>query len=225
MSATKDKAIEKILSEFDKASKLTLKQMELLQKVIASKDKGIPSETLQQLRKNEKKLDAFELKISDRIINAMVLYGPVASELRHLMACYRMIISLERIGDLVIKTMNSVLKLNDSRLLLLNLEDINKMSDLAFEMVSKATLSFINNEKEAAIWVIQNDIVVDKLNRHIARNSILAEESHKILVDYSETRNIISSIERMADHAIHIAEASIFASVGKDVRHKVDLLT
>ena len=224
MGITKDRAIQKILSEFDKASKLTLNQIELLQKIIENKDKGISSKTLQQLRKNEKKLDNYELKISDRIINVAVLYNPVASELRQIMACYRMITNLERIGDLVIKAMNAVKKLNDSRLLLLNMEDIKKMFDLASQMVSKATLSFINNNEEDAIWVIKNDISVDKLNRHISRNSILAEEvleeMHKAIVDYSSFKSVISSIERIADHASHIAEASIFASKGEDIRHK-----
>lgn len=227
MSFKKDKAIEKILSEFDNASKLTLKQIELLIKVLASKDKGVLPEIVQELKKNEKKLDAFELKISEKVISAMVLFSPVASELRHLMACYRMIINLERIGNLVIKATDSVKKLNDKRLLLLNLEDINKMSNLAFEMVSKATHSFISDKKEEALWVIQNDLSVGKLTRHISRNSILAEEvleeMQKALIDYAETRNIISTIERITDHAIHIAEASIFASVGKDVRHKANM--
>jgi len=223
MSVAKDKSIDKILREFDKASKLTLKQIEILQKIIIKKDKRIPSSTLQQLRKNEKRLDTFELKISERIINVMVLYSPVASELRNLMACYRMITNLERIGDLVIKIMNSIKKLEDSRLLLLNIKDINKMTDLAHEMVSKATLSFINNEKDEALWVIKNDISVDKLNRRILRNSILAEEVlseiTKEILDYTAIRIIISSIERIADHAAHIAESSIFASIGKDIRH------
>lgn len=228
MSVKKDKAIDKIMVEFDKASKLTLVQFDLLRQVVANKENVIPSGIAQQIKKNEKKLDAFEVKISEKIINAIVLYGPFASELRSLMACYRMIINLERIGDLVVKTTNSVKKLNEKRLLILNLEDINKMLNLTYEMVSKATHSFLKNDKEEAIWVIKNDINVDKLNRHITRNSILAEEvlegMHKALEDYSEIRNIISSIERMADHASHIAEASIFAAVGKDVRHKTDLL-
>jgi len=223
MGVTKDKAINKVMSDFDKASQLTLKQLELLQEVIITKNKKIPSGTLQKLRKNEKRLDNLELKISDKIINVMVLYGPVASELRNLMACYRMITNLERIGDLVIKIINTIKKLKDSSLLLLNIEDISKMTDLAHEMVSKATLSFINNEKDEAMWVIKNDISVDKLNRRISRNSILAEEVlneiNKVILDYTAIRIIISSIERIADHAAHIAESSIFAAIGKDVRH------
>lgn len=223
MGVTKDKAIDKVLKEFDKASKLTLKQIELLQNILITKNKKIPSSTSQRLRKNEKRLDNLELKISEKIISVVVLYSPVASELRNLMACYRMITNLERIGDLVIKIINSIKKLKDSRLLLLNVEDINKMTDLTYKMVSKATLSFINNDKDEALWVIRNDISVDKLNRRISRNSILAEEVlneiTKEILDYTAIRIIISSIERIADHAAHIAESSIFASEGKDIRH------
>jgi phosphate transport system protein len=224
MSIAKDKAIQKILNEFEKASNLTLKQLDLLKKIINTKIEGIPAETIQQLKKNEKKLDWFELKISERITNSIVLYSPMASELRNIMACYRMITNLERIGDLVIKTMSTIKKMEDTRLLKMNLEDINKMVDLTTEMLQKAVFSFIEGKKEDAEWVINHDSAVNFLNKHIARNSILAEEVleevQKIIVDYSSIKSLISSIERMADHAAHIGEASIFALEGKDVRHQ-----
>ncbi len=224
MSFAKDRAIQKIMSDFEKASNLTLKQLDLLKKVIATKTEGIPPETIQQLKKNEKKLDNLELKINERIINVIVLFNPVASELRGIMACYRMITNLERIGDLIIKTMTTLRKMKDTRLLKLNMEDINKMLDLATDMVSKATFSFIDGKKEDAVWTINNDVVVDDLNHHISRNSILAEdvlqEVQKIIVDYSSIKSIISNIERIADHAAHIGEASIFALEGKDIRHQ-----
>jgi len=224
MSVAKDKAINKIMSDFDKASNLTLKQLDLLQKVVNTKESGIPPETMQQLKKNEKKLDNFELKISDRIINVIVLYNPVASELRNIMACYRMITNLERIGDLIIKAMNYLKKMKDIRLLLLNIEDINKMIDLATEMLTKATSSFMDGHEEDARWAITKDATVDKLDRHISRNSVLAEEVfeevHKGIEDYSSIKSVVSAIERMADHAGHIGEASIFALKGKDVRHQ-----
>lgn len=225
MSVAKDKAINKIMSDFEKASNLTLKQLELLQKVINTKTERIPPETIQQIKKNEIRLDNFELKISQRIINTIVLYNPVASELRNIMACYRMITSLERIGDLVVKAMTTLKKMKDIHLLLMNLKDINKMMDLATEMVAKATSSFINGNEEDAVWAINNDVVVDKLDRHISRNSVLAEdvlkETEQIIVDYSSIKRVVSAIERVADHAGHIGEASIFALEGKDVRHQL----
>ncbi len=43
---------------------------------------------------NEKKLDKMEVKISDKIMNTIVLYQPVASDIRKIFACYRIVISL-----------------------------------------------------------------------------------------------------------------------------------
>ena len=224
MSTTKDKAIRKIMDDFESLSKLTLQQMELLAKVIVSEHTNISAESLKQIRKNERKIDTYEIKISNRIISTIVLYKPVASELRRIMASYRMITNLERIGDLVMKVVNVLKKLKDPGLLLLNLEDITKMLAVTTEMLSKATSSFIDNDKEAALWTIRSDSFVDDLNRQILRNSILAEKSsgklQKVILNFIGIKSIISSIERIADHAAHIAEASIYAYEGTDIRHQ-----
>ncbi len=224
MSITKDKAIRKIMNDFESLSKLTLKQLELLEEVIVTRQTGIPTEIVQQIRKNERKIDAYEIKISNRIISTIVLYKPVASELRRIMASYRMITNLERIGDLIMKIVNVLKNLKDTSLLLLNQEDINKMLAVTIEMVSKATFSFTDNDKEAALWTLRSDSFVDDLNRQILKNSILAEKSsgklQKVILNFIGIKSIISSIERIADHAAHIAEASIFAYEGTDIRHQ-----
>ncbi len=223
MSTTKDKAIRKVMDGFESLSKLTLQQMELLAKVIGSERTNISAESLKQIRKNERKIDAYELKISKRIINTIVLYKPVASELRKIMASYRMITNLERIGDLIMKIVNVLKRLKDPGLLLLNSKDISEMLAVSTEMISKAIFSFIDNDKEAALWTINSDNFVDNLNRQILKNSILAEKSsgdlQKVILNFIEIKSIISSIERIADHAEHIAEASIYAYEGTDIRH------
>lgn len=224
MSITKDKAIRKIMNDFENLSKLTLKQLELLEEVIATRQTGTPAEIVQQIRKNERKIDAYEIKISNRIISTIVLYKPVASELRRMMASFRMITNLERIGDLIMKIVNVLKNLKDTSLLLLNQEDINKMLAVTIEMVSKATFSFTDNDKEAALWTLRSDSFVDGLNRQILKNSILAEKSsgklQKVILNFIGIKSIISSIERIADHAAHIAEASIYSYEGTDIRHQ-----
>ncbi len=224
MSITKDKAIRKIMDDFESLSKLTLQQMELLTNLIGAEHTGITAESLKQIRKNERKIDAYEIKISHRIISTIVLYKPVASELRRIMASYRMITNLERIGDLIMKIVNILKNLKDPNLLLLNTKDISKMLAVSTEMISKAIFSFTDNDKEAALWTLRSDSFVDNLNRQIFKNSILAEKStgklQKAILNFVEIKNIISSIERIADHAAHIAEASIYAYEGTDIRHQ-----
>lgn len=224
MSITKDKAIRKIMVDFEGMSELTLNQMRLLGKAIH--DFGhipITTESRKQFNKNERKLDAYEVKLNRQIIQAIVLYKPVASELRGLMACFRMITSLERIGDLVIKIVNVLLSLKDPGLLLARAEDMDQMLTVSTEMIAKAIFSFTNNTIEEAHWVIESDTLIDDLHHDIVQKAVLDEkfsgDLQRVIFSFIEMKNIISRIERIADHATHIAEASIYAHEGTDVRH------
>jgi phosphate transport system protein len=41
-----------------------------------------------------------------------------------------------------------------------------------------------------------------------------------MLLSYIDLKNIITNMERIADHATNIAEASIYSMQGTDIRHK-----
>jgi len=40
-----------------------------------------------------------------------------------------------------------------------------------------------------------------------------------MLISYLDLKNIITNLERIADHATNIAEASIYSIQGTDIRH------
>lgn len=219
----KNNALQDIQASFIEFANLILKQLELLEKQMNCKENSICDETLEQLKKNEERIDQFEIEISDKFIHTIVLYHPVASELRSIIAIYRMSINLERIGDLVLNITNSVRKMKDS-------EVYSSMSDVVFNMlmqsihmVEKSLLSFINKDKEDAIWTIQNDSVVDKMNHKLLTKAIdksdISDETKQMLLTFTNLRSIISNIERIADHATNIAEASIYSLDGTDIRH------
>lgn len=223
MSSNKDKALKKISDDFNSMSVLTLKQMKLLSKVLASEKSNVSENTLNQMIENENRLDDFEVKISKRITNAIVLYHPVASELRNIMACYRMLTNLERIGDLVMKTVKTITKNNETEMLLNNVKSINKLLSISTKMVSKAVASFLFHDIDAAMWTIKNDSAVDTMNQKIVNNLMdeieIKNVPHQLIIDFMAVKSILSSIERMADHAAHIGEASIYAYDGEEVRH------
>ena len=54
------------------------------------------------------KIDKYEVLISEKFINSIVLYQPVASDIRKIVAIYRMTINLERIGDRVMNISHSL---------------------------------------------------------------------------------------------------------------------
>ncbi len=90
-------------------------------------------------------------------------------------------------------------------------------------MVEKSLLSFINNDNEYAIWTIKNDEIVDEMNHKLLINSIskanVSEKTREMLLSYIDLKDIITNLERIADHATNIAEASIYSIQGTDIRH------
>ena len=220
----KNNAIEDIQSSFKQFANLILNQLELLEKIMNCKEPEISDELFDQIKNNEKIFDQFEIEMSDKFINSVVLYKPVASDLRKIMAIYRMSINLERIGDLIMNIVHTIRKLKDTKI-------YSQMSDVIFNMlvssinmVEKSLLSFSNTDRELAIWTIKNDSVIDEMNhkllkKNISKNTDISEQSKDILLGFISIRNIITHIERIADNATNIAEASIYSLDGTDLRH------
>jgi phosphate transport system protein len=134
-----------------------------------------------------------------------------------------MSINLERIGDRVINILNSIDNIKDSVEYKAMIEVLNVMLLSGISMVEKALLSFINNDNEYAIWTIKNDEVVDDMNSKLLINSIskakVGDKTKEMLLSYIDLKNIITNLERIADHATNIAEASIYSIQGTDIRH------
>ena len=67
-----------------------------------------------EIRENENEVDKYEVLISEKFINSIVLYQPVASDIRKIIAVYRMTINLERIGDTVMNIIDSIENIKSS---------------------------------------------------------------------------------------------------------------
>lgn len=225
MNIKKEKAIQEVMENFTGYSDLILTQLNLLEKFFASGATSVPAELQEEIKKNEIKSDQYEIQISDKIINTIVLQQPLASDLRKLMACYQMVINLERIGDLAVNIINFIPKIKDPEIFRQMSDVIYNMLIVAVSMVQKAILSFIHSDREYAIWTIRNDAVVDEMNHKLVKKAIsktkLPEETRHLLLTFIHINSIISSMERMADHATNIAEASVYAMEGTDLRHQI----
>jgi phosphate transport system protein len=223
MKTKREESILDIIATFEEMADAILAQLSLLEKYMS----GLNEKELERIRleimTNEEKIDKFEVLISDKFINSIVLYQPVASDIRKIVAIYRMTINLERIGDRVMNILHSVENIKDSIEYKALSEVINVMLVTGMTMVEKSLLSFINNDNEYATWTIKNDEVVDEMNHKLLLNSIskakVSERTREMLLSYIDLKDIITNIERIADHATNIAEASIYSIQGTDIRH------
>jgi len=224
MTLKKDEAFHSILSDYEKLANLVLSQLDEVKSLISSGELKPEDERLVVLKRNEGKVNKLEVKLSENVINSIVLYQPVASELRRLIACYRIIISLERIGDLAITIIKLMKKIEAQEVYGSLSGLLSKMMDLSVDMARRSMLSFINQDMELAMWTLKTEHIVDEFNhkmlKKVVENANLVTEDKTILLSFINIREMGAAIERIADHAANIAEASYYSSEGKDIRHK-----
>ncbi|MEA3504860.1 MAG: phosphate uptake regulator PhoU, partial [Bacteroidota bacterium] len=199
-------------------------QLDILDNILEYYDDGVSEEIFNKLDKNEKKIDKYEVKLDNQIINVIVLYKPVASDLRQLFAIYRMVINLERIGDLVMKIVGFIKKIKDSELLKKSSGLLRNMLKVTSKMTNNALLSFTNMDNKGAFKIMKKDTDIDGVSNRILKKTIKSseesEEFQGLLISMSDISSIISSIERIGDHSTNIAEASVYALLGENVMHK-----
>lgn len=223
MNTKKEQSIQDLTKTFEEMADLVMSQLTQIERLMTTTVKSEQKELTENIRKKEREIDKYEILISDKFINAIVLYQPVASDVRKVVAIYRMALNLERIGDQVMNMAYIMETINGK-------DEYLKMSDVILNMlqsgkvmVEKALLSFINSDSDYAVWTIKNDSIIDEMNNKLIVNSIaksgIDKKTRDMLLSYMDLKNLISNIERIADHATNIAEATIYSLQGTDIRH------
>jgi phosphate transport system protein len=224
MTNKKEEAIIDSVKSFEEMADLVLIQLTLLEKYMSLNDKNEMKNVFSRIEENENKIDEFEVIINDKFINSIILFQPVASDIRKLNSIYRISINLERIGDLVMNIIHSIDAIKGTAEYEAMQNVLMNMLVSGVTMVEKSLLSFLNNDDSYAEWTIKNDEIVDDMNRKLLINSIsrakVSEKTKEMLLSYIDLKNIITNMERIADHATNIAEASIYSMQGTDIRHK-----
>ena len=223
MNTKREESILDIVNTFEEMADLILVQLTLLEKYMTGPEAEEREKIRHEITENENKIDKFEVLISDKFTNSLILYQPVASDIRKIIAIDRMTINLERIGDRVINILHATTNIKDTQEYKAMIDVLTVMLLSGISMVEKALLSFINSDNEYAVWTIKNDEVVDDMNNKLLVNSIskakVSDKTKEMLLSYVDLKDIITNLERIADHATNIAEASIYSIQGTDIRH------
>ncbi len=218
----KNTAIENIIQDFEILAEISLKQLNFIKSLI-SESNADRQKLCSDIQKNEIIIDTFELKINDEVINTIVLYKPVAGDLRNIISCMRMASSLERISDLVQNICDFFNKMDNKTVIAPFTSSLIDMINIASEMVENSLLSFSAEDIVLANKTINTDDKVDTLLIEISKNIIAKCNNNSDLKNDINSiiclNNIIYNIERIADNATNIAEAVIYMLKGKDIRH------
>jgi len=176
---------------------------------------------IKEVLADEDQVDAFQRSIDNETVRLIGVYTPVAGDLRVLLMITRINAELERCADHAVSICHSYAKL---KLLeeppLKPLVDLPRMAATAERMLHQGLEAFLSASADQAMAVIRSDDQVDELNDQIFRE----------LLTYmlGDPRNISRALgliltarafERVADHAVNIAEDVVYIVRGEDIRH------
>jgi phosphate transport system protein len=169
---------------------------------------------------SDQETDSMELAIDHRCLEVLARRQPVASDLRLLTSSLKIVVDLERVGDLGVSIATRVVEL-DHEPPLVPYEELLATLTLARGMVSEALDALVTADVARAQQVIAKDDVVDTLSSRIFDEVLRSMRVDPTSV-YRATRiqAISRYIERIADHGVNIAERVIFVLTGEDIRHR-----
>ena len=168
------------------------------------------------------KIDQLEIDVEEECLHALALYQPVASDLRFLVAVLTINKDLERIGDLAANLAQQAIFLADEKPATseISLIDLAEESVRVRAMLTNSLDALVTRDPELARSVLESDDAVDELHRGVyqkVKQAIGTDPS--VSGKMIDLLNISRQLERIADHAVNIAEDVIYLVEGRIVRH------
>src|SRR5260370_36175809 len=110
----------------------------------------------------DREVNRLEVEVDENCRRLLALRQPAASDLRFITTALKIVVDLERIGDLAVNVAERAIDLNQSPPLR-PVHDLVKLADLCKKQVHKALDSFVDADADQASQVIADDELVDAL--------------------------------------------------------------
>ncbi len=207
--------------------KFDVQLMELKKKIVSmgdmvheAIDKAVQSlkkrdlEMAEQVISNDERINLYEQEIEQLCTHLVATQQPFASDLRKIVASYKIIASLERMGDLSVDIAKISIRIGPVPIIK-PLIDLPKMTELTIKMMHIAIEAFINEDVELARSLADIDHEVDnyykkvfeELNDMMTKDPKLAAQGVYLLLT-------ARYLERIGDYCTNIGEEVIYMELG-----------
>jgi phosphate transport system protein len=193
-------------------------QTEKAVKALLDRNAGLAREVVPR----DQDIDRREVEVEEECVRVLVLYQPVANDLRFVVSALKINNDLERIGDLAVNIAHKAIALADSPVEEFPV-DVTAMWAKTQHMLRDSLDAMVKMDVDLARDVCLRDDEVDRMKRE-ARETIESlvsqdpEANRCLLRLMAACRNL----ERIADLATNIAEDVIYLAEGRIIRHSVE---
>jgi len=214
-----DEELAGLHASFSALGRSVLQQARDTLSALTGKDIGL-ARSIAQI---ENRVDACEMDIDARVMSTIARRSPLGSDLRMILAIFKGVVDLERIGDEAAKIADIVINIYGSGVMEPNgelIRDVHQMGSLAIAALERAV----------DLYERLDDAGARALQAENHSHETVFEDGLRRLMTYvmEDSRNIgfmvdmvlaMKAYERIAAHAQNLAELVIYQVEGEDVRH------
>lgn len=170
---------------------------------------------------NEKRVNAYELRIDQDCEQIFTLLNPMAQDMRFVISTLKINTDMERIGDYAEGIAKLVLLGNKSfNKNLVKDIGLTRMADGVVEMMELVIKAYREDDTKIARSVFSKDNILDAINQQA---SVIGERYIRQETDQIQQTllmiSIIRKLERVGDHITNIAEEVIFSKEATVLKH------
>ncbi|MEN6460017.1 MAG: phosphate signaling complex protein PhoU [Syntrophomonas sp.] len=205
--------LEKTKEDLLRMGRLVQEQIIKSVKALVEKDMDLAREVIA----NDNIVDQMELDLEKKCLGLIALKQPMAKDLRLIGTVLRIIVDIERMGDLAEDIAEIAVKLYEQTYIK-PLIDIPRMARLAEDMIETALRAFIDQDVSLAMKLIPMETEMDALYNQVFSELLVYMMKDQGNIAQSTALLLIAvHLERFGDHATNLAEMVIYVEEGRRV--------
>ena len=201
-----------LLDELIRMGEMTVAQLEAALDVLERRD----DRAAERVIANDDAIDALEHQVNQDVVR-LIRRGPMATDLRIILAALRVASDIERIGDLAANIAKRSMALNLAPPLP-HTRGLDALGRLAARQVREVLDAYARRDGEAALRVRAHDAELDTLYTGLFRELLTyMMEDARAITPCTHLLFMAKNLERIGDHATNIAENVWFLVHGEEL--------
>ena len=201
-----------LLDELIRMGQMSVSQLEAALDVVERRD----DKAAERVIGNDDAIDALEQQVNHDVIR-LIRRGPLAGDLRVILAALRVASDIERIGDLAANIAKRSMALNMSPPLP-HTRGLDALGRMAARQVRDVLNAYVERDGEAALRVRASDAELDTLYTGLFRELLTyMMEDARAITPCTHLLFMAKNLERIGDHATNIAENIWFLIHGEEL--------
>lgn len=202
---------KRLLSETLRMGEMAASQLEAALDVVQRRDDNAAARIIA----NDEAIDTLEQEISHDVMK-LALRGPMARDLREILAAIRVTSDIERIGDYAANVAKRSTALNLSPPLP-HISGLHSIGTLAVKQLRDVLVAYRDSDVEAAQRIRARDAEIDAAYTALFRELLTyMMEDARSITPCTHLLFMAKNIERIGDHATNIAENVWFLVRGEE---------